>query len=33
MPYVDALDCVGVTTEDKTGRKYTCMGSNVKFSE
>ena len=30
---VDALRCVGVTTEDNTGLKYTCMDLNVGFSE
>ena len=30
---VDALPCVGVTTEDNTGLKYTFMDLNVGFSE
>ena len=30
---VNALPCVGVTTEDNTGLKYTFMGLNVGFSE
>ena len=30
---VDALPCVGVTTEDNSGLKYICMGLNVGFSE
>ena len=30
---VDALDCVGVTTEDNIGLNYTSMGLNVGFSE
>ena len=30
---VDALHCVGVTTEDNTGLNYTSMGLNVGFSE
>ena len=30
---VDALPCVGVTTEDNTGLKYTFMDLNAGFSE
>ena len=30
---VNALPCVGVTTEDNSGLKYSFMGLNVGFSE